>query len=188
MSSASASCVLYSCLLVAMIPQIDDKTLRLLNLLLPDFNPVIQPVEGSKVTGPHTCRLELPPAHGADYFFCLWFYPDGERQIGAKLVEVSDDARYFWYRPFELAEFRDSNEDLVNVFCEQLDALITHETRIIQRKGWLFWHFRCDYRASGNWKCLYRHSALRGGFKPAPIKGRKRVYGSPALTVKDSIK
>jgi hypothetical protein len=187
MSSASTGCVLYFRLLVAMIPQVDDRTLRLLNLHLPDFNPVIQPVEGLKVTGPHICRLDLPPAHGADYFFRLWFSPDGERQIGAKLVEDSDDASYFWYRPFELAEFRDSNEDLVNTFCEKLEALITHETRIIQRKGWLCWHFRCDYRASENWKCLYRHSALRGGFKPPQIRGRRRVYSSAALTVKDSI-
>jgi hypothetical protein len=166
-----------------MIPQVDDRTLRLLSLLLPDFNPV----EGAKFTGLHLWRIDLPPADGADYFFRLWFYSDGERQIGAQLVEDSDDARYFWYRPFESAEFRESNVDLVNAFCKELEALITHETRIIQRKGWLFWHFRCDYRASENWKCLYKHAAFRGGgFKPLEARVRKRVYGSAALIVKNS--
>ena len=169
-----------------MIPQIDDKTLRLVSLLLPDFNSAVQRVEGSKLAGPNIGRLDLPPAHGADYFFRLWFSSD-ERQISAKLIEDSDDAKYFWYRPFELAEFRDSIEDLVSAFCEELEVLTTHETRIIQRKGWLSWHFRCEYRSSGKWKCLYRHSALRSGFKPPQIKGRKRVYGSAALIGKSPI-
>jgi hypothetical protein len=169
-----------------MIPQIDDKTLGLLRFLLPDFNPVIQPA-GAEGYGAHIGKLDLPPAHGADYFFRLWLYPDGERQISARLVEDSREATYFWYRPFELAEFRGSTEDLISVFREKLEALLTHETRIIQRKGWLSWHFRCEYRASGNWKCLYRHSALRGGFKPPQIRGRRRIYSSAALTVKDAI-
>jgi hypothetical protein len=169
-----------------MIPQIDDRTRRLLSFLLPDFNSVLQPVEGSKVAGPNIGRLDLPPAHGADYFFRLWFSSD-ERQISAKLIENSDDTKYFWYRPFELAGFRDSMDDLVRTFCEDLEALTTHETRIIQRKGWLFWHFRCEYCISGNWKYLYRHSALRGVFKPPQIKGRRRVYGSAALLGKNPI-
>ena len=168
-----------------MIPQIDDKTLGLLSLLLPDFNPAVLPA-GAEGEGAHTGPLDLPPAHGADFFFRLWLYADGERHISAKLVEDSRDATYFWHRPFELAEFRGSEEGLLSAFREELAALLIHETRIIQRKGWLSWHFRCEYRASGNWKCLYRHSALRGGFKPPQIRGRRRVYSSAALTVKDA--
>jgi hypothetical protein len=168
-----------------MTPQIDDKTLGLLRFLLPDFNPIIEPA-GAEGYSAHIGRLDLPPAHGADYYFRLWLYPYGDREICAELVEDSRDGTYFWSRLFELAEFRGSKERLISAFHEELEALITHETRIIQRKGWLAWHFRCEYRASGNWECLSGHSALRGGFKPPQIRGRRRVYGSAALIAKDS--
>ena len=91
-------------------------------------------------------RLDLPTPPDAEYFFRLWFYEGGERQIGARLIQDRSDDTYFWYRPLEMAEFRGSEDDLVSEFCEELKALLTHETRIVQRKGWLFWHFRCEYR------------------------------------------
>jgi hypothetical protein len=81
-----------------------------------------------------------------------------------------------------MGEFRGSEDDLVNEFCEELEALLIHETRIVQRKGWLFWHFRCEYRTGEKWKGVCSHSAFRGGrFKPPPIKGTRRVYHSAPI-------
>jgi hypothetical protein len=73
-----------------------------------------------------------------------------------------------------LARRKGSDEDLVSDFCEELEVLLTHETRIVQRKGWLFWHFRCEYRAGENWKSVCSQSAFRAGrFKPPQISGRR---------------
>ena len=168
-----------------MPPRIDDKTLALLNRLLGDYGPVFHTLEQQGNSRENISRLDLPTAPGAEYSFRLWFYEDGERQIGAQLIEPPSDETYFWYRPLELAEFRGSEDDLVSKFCQVLEALLTHETRIVQRKGWFFWHFRCEYRAGDEWKSVYSHSAFRGGgFKPPHIKGRRRVYHSaPIATV-----
>jgi len=128
-------------------PKIDAKTLALLNRLLGDRNPVILPSETQSDIRENMARLDLPTAPGAEYFFRLWFYEGGERQISARLIQHFGDETYFWYRPLEMTEFRGSEDDLVSEFCEELETLLTHETRIVQRKGWLFWHFRCEYRA-----------------------------------------
>ncbi len=163
-----------------MPPRIDEKTLALLNRLLGDRNSVIHPIESQGDFHEKT-RIDLPTAPGAEYFFRLWFYEGGERQISAQLIQHRSDDTYFWYRPLEMGEFRGSEDDLVNEFCEELEALLTHETRIVQRKGWLFWHFRCEYRAGEKWKNVCSHSAFRGGgFKAPQINGRRRVYSAPA--------
>jgi hypothetical protein len=154
-----------------------DKTLELLARLLPDF--VIQPVaQGAQ--GVDSTRIDLPAAAGADYFFQLWIEP--EMQISAELAVAAADVNYFWYRPFESAEFRDSMEALESAFCETLEKLLTHETRIVQKNGWLNWHFKCEYKAADNWMRIYRHSALKlGGWKFPGIDGKVRVYHSSAL-------
>jgi hypothetical protein len=162
--------------------KIDVKTLALLNRLLGDFGPVTPPLEPLGNSHENARRLNLPSAPGAEYFFKVWFYEDGERQISAHLILHSSEDNYFWHRPFELAEFRGSQDDLVTEFCKELEALLTHETRIVQRKGWLSWHFSCEYRAGEKWKSVCSHSAFRGvGFKPPQIEGSKRVYHSAPI-------
>jgi len=160
-----------------MSPRIDAKTAALLSRLLADCNPVIHPQD------PKIAILDLPTAPGAEYFFRVWFYEGGERQISAQLIQRRSDDTDFWYRPLEMGEFNGSEDDLVSEFYEELEALLTHETRIVQRRGWLFWHFRCEYRAGENWKGVRGHSAFfRGGrFKVPQIKGRQRVYRSAAI-------
>jgi hypothetical protein len=166
----------------SMPPKIDDKTLALLNRLLGESNPIIHPVKPQGDFREEIVRLDLPAAPGAEYFFRLWFYEGGERQISAQLIQDRCDDTYFWYRPLEMAEFGGSEDDLVSEFCEELEALLTHETRIVQQKGWLFWDFRCEYRAGEMWKSIYSPSAFRGGrFRPPKIKGRKRVYRSAPI-------
>ena len=166
-----------------MPPEVDAKTSSLLNRLLGDRNPLIHPEEPTGDIREKIARLDLPAAPNAEYFFRLWFYEDGERQISAHLIQHRSDDTYFWYRPLEMGEFKSSEDDLVSEFCEELENLLTHETRIVQRKGWLFWHFRCEYRTEEKWKSVCSHSAFRGGrFKPPQIRGRKRVYHSAPIT------
>ena len=165
-----------------MPPRIDAKTLSLLSGLLGDCNPVIHHEELKADIREKIGRLDLPIAPGAEYFFRLWFYEGGEREITAHLIQHRSDDTYFWYRPFEMGEFKGSEDDLVSEFCKELEVLLTHETRVVQRKGWLFWHFRCEYRTGEKWRNVYRHSAFRGGrFKLPHIKGRRRVYHSAPI-------
>ena len=164
----------------SMPPKIDAKTSSLLSRLLGDYNPGINQPKGD--IREKIVRLDLPTAPGAEYFFRLWFYEGGERQISAHLLQNRGDDTYFWYRPLEMGEFNGSEDDLVSEFCQELENLLTHETRIVQRKGWLFWHFRCEYRAEEKWKSVCSHSAFRGGrFKPPHINGRRRIYHSASI-------
>ena len=153
-----------------MLRKIDDQTLLLLTRLLGNswrFGATVRTHENSRE---EITRVDLHTAPGAEYFFRLWFYEDGERQISAHLVQHRSEDTYFWYRPFEMNQFEESENGFVIEFCKELEVLLTHETRIIQRKGWLWWHFDCQYCAGEVWRSLYRHSALRsGGFKPPDI-------------------
>ena len=153
------------------------KTLELLARLLPDF--VVQPVT-LRVQGIDSRKIDLPSAAGADYFFRLWIEP--EMQINAELTAPGSDVNYFWYRPFESAEFHDSLEALDAAFCAMLKKVLTHETRIIQESGWLNWHFKCEYKTADSWKRVYGYSALKlGGWKTPRIDGKTRIYHSAAL-------
>lgn len=166
--------------------KIDDQTLLLLNRLVGDASQLVPCVETRDEFHDVITKVDLPIALGGEYFFRLWFYKDGERQISAHLVPRCSNDTYFWYQPFEMNEFKDSEHGVVIEFCKELEVLLTHETRIIQRKGWLSWHFDCEYHAGEEWKSLYRHSALRsGGFRPPEIEGRRRVYHSAPIRKKD---
>jgi hypothetical protein len=160
----------------------DAKISSLLKRILGDGNVDIHPDEAKDDIGERFAKLDLPSAPGAEYFFRVWFHEDSELQISAHLIQHRSDDTYFWYRSFEMAEFNGSQDDLVTEFCEELEALLTHETRIVQRKGWLFSHFRCDYRTGEKWKSVCSQSAFRGGkFKTPKIMGRKQIYHSAAL-------
>ncbi|MGA8537883.1 MAG: hypothetical protein WB566_00200 [Terriglobales bacterium] len=154
-----------------------EKIIAALNRLLPDF--VVQPV--SQGDGRiRSTRIELPAAVDAEYFFELWILP--ERQIGARLIEAGEDCNYFWYVPFEDADYSGSTEMLDKHFCETVEKLLTHNTRIIYRSGWLSWQFRCDYEAQGGWKKVSYNSTLKlAGWKVPRLAGKSRIYRSPAL-------
>lgn len=84
-------------------------------------------------------HIELPPPAGADYRFVLWL-GSGEKQISARLP-ASEEAANFWYRPFEEAEFG-SAEQLTKAFIEVVELIMRHNTRIEQKRGLLFNHFK----------------------------------------------
>lgn len=122
-------------------------------------------------------HIELPPPVGADYCFTLWL-GSGEKQISARLLNA-EKSLYFWYRPFEDAEFR-SAERLDKEFLETVEVIIRHNTRIEQKRGLFFNHFKCEYESASGWKRVYGHSALRWIRAPR-VTGRLRIYKSPRL-------
>jgi hypothetical protein len=122
-------------------------------------------------------HIELPPSAGADYCFTLWL-GSGQKQISARLLNA-EKSSYFWYRPFEDAEFR-SAERLDKAFLEAVEVIMRHNTRIERKHGFLFEHFKCEYESASGWKRLYGHADLR--LIPAlKTAGRKYVYQSPPL-------
>jgi hypothetical protein len=122
-------------------------------------------------------HIELPPPAGADYCFTLWLGRD-EKQISARLLK-SDQSSYFWYRPFEEAEFRSARR-LNEAFLEAVELIMLHNTRIEQKRGLFSNHFKCEYESASGWKRLYGLSALRWMRAPK-ITGRQQIYQSPRL-------
>ena len=153
-----------------------EKIVETLNRLLPDF--VVQPVsEGDEQ---RSTRIDLPTAVGAEYCFELWICP--EKQIGARLIEGGEGCNYFWYLPFEDADYHGSTEMLDQHFCDTVEKLLTHNTRIVCRSGWLSWQFRCDYESQGRWKKISCNSTLKiAGWKVPKLAGKRRIYQSPAI-------
>lgn len=128
------------------------------------------------VYGP-SYHINLPSPEGADYRFILWL-GSGEKQISASLL-TSEENLYFWYRPFEGAEFR-SPEKLNKAFIEVVEVILKHNTRIVQKRGLFSNHFRCEYESASGWSRVYGHSALRW-IRAPKIAGRRHVYQSPRL-------
>jgi hypothetical protein len=153
--------------------------LESLKSLLPNaaLDPIVKALSWSRYPA---SSVDLPAPPEADYRFHLTLRP--ERQIHANPLHLGEAHYYFWYRPFEEAEFGNSIEKLDGAFLETVERLVSHETRIVQKRGLLNHSFRCDYKSQGEWKRVYGHSALRfGGFVPPPIAGRKQIYYAPAL-------
>jgi hypothetical protein len=158
---------------------VDEPTLAALDRLLPGavLEPIVKSVRLSKSLA---VSVELPAAPEADYRFVLFFQP--ERQIHARLLQSDLKHYYFWYRPFEDAEFGNSVEKLDNAFNETIQKLVCHDTRVTQKRGLLSHSFRCEYKSLHGWERVSGNSTLRiGGFTVPPIAGRQQVYRSAAL-------
>jgi hypothetical protein len=162
---------------------VDEPTVLALQRLLPGvvLEPIITPVptRSGTLNAPVSVSVKLPPAPAADYQFELTFEP--ERQIHAQLLDASNQRIAFWYMPFEDAAFGDSPARLDEAFIQTLERLLSHETRIVQRRGLLTHSFTCEYRAIDEWKRISGISYLRW-FAAPRIKGRQHVYHSPSLT------
>lgn len=152
------------------------KIIETLNRLLPDF--VVPPVSQGKGHARGTW-IDLPTAVGAEYFFQISTSPE---QIAVQLTKEGADSNYFWYMPFEDADYGGSMEKLDQHFCETVEKLLTHDTRIIYRSGWLSWQFRCEYRAKDGWENISYNSTLKlARWKVPKLEGKSRTYHSPAL-------
>jgi hypothetical protein len=155
---------------------IDVAVVKLLRRFLPGFEPLAQ-VDSMTGAISSLSSIDLPVADGADYYFQLVFSP--ELQVHAKLLNNTTAKMYFWYMPFEDAAFKYSVEKQDAAFLETVENLLTNQTRIVQKKGWLFWHFRCEYELGGAWKNLGGTSCLRfSNFSVPGITGRRQIYRS----------
>ena len=110
-------------------------------------------------------RLVLPFAPGAEYRFRLWFYADGDREIGAERIDAAGQALepdlLFWYHPFELPDFANSPDRLAQAFDRELAGLLHVPTRVWQRRGWLMSRLGLEREAApGTWEGVYQHAAL----------------------------
>lgn len=152
-----------------------DSVMAFVRQLLPTV--VVEPDSKQE---PGVCEqsyhIHLPTPPDADYQFTLWF-GGGEKQISARLP--SDRTAYFWYRPFEEAEFRSTHESS-KAFLEVVALIIRHNTRIQQKCGWFFNHFKCEYESESGWKRIYAHSGLRW-IRAPKISGRLHTYRSSRL-------
>jgi hypothetical protein len=146
---------------------------------MPDFVIVPKPYVVSSSGQAVGLYLDLPTPPGADYYFRLWVSP--EIQISARLVDPGA-SNYFWFMPFQKKAFWKTAEESQNVVDQTLETLISHETRIVQKRGLLFHTFNCDYKSPTGWKQLYSHVTLRSTeFRLPQTAERKRVYRSPAV-------
>jgi hypothetical protein len=91
----------------------------------------------------------------------------------------ADEDLYFWYMPFEEAAFG-SKDELDEAFLATAELIICHNTRIEQKSGVFFNHFRCEYESENGWKRIYGHSGLRW-IRAPKVQGHRQVYQSPPL-------
>jgi hypothetical protein len=155
---------------------LSDSAVAFVKQLLPSVvvEPDAKPDPGIDGLSYH---IHLPTAAGAEYRFTLWS-GCGEKQISARLL-TADETAHFWYMPFEKAAFR-SAEQLNKTLLDALELIMRHNTRIEQKRGFLFEHFKCEYESASGWKRLDGVSCLR--LIPAlKALGRKHVYQSPPL-------
>jgi hypothetical protein len=121
-----------------------------------------------------------PPPDG-DYRFKLYLYKEGNMSIGAELVNQPNDYNYFWSRLIEQYSKR-SIDDMQFEVIEVLNKILKHETRIIQKRGLLFWHFSCQYHDGGQLKSVGGNSTLRFPNVKVPYpKLSEKIYRSKAL-------
>jgi hypothetical protein len=152
--------------------QLDDPAVALVKRLLPS---VVVEMDAKRESDTHTpsSHIHLPLPPGAEYRFTLWL-GYGEKQISARLT--TDETAHFWYMPFEEAAFH-SAEQLNKAFPETVELIIRHSTRIEQKRGLFFNHFKCQYESASGWKRIYGLAALRW-IRVPKVPGRKQVYQS----------
>ena len=85
----------------------------------------------------HWWSFSLPRPSDGEYQFTLHGELGGERQISAIPMHWAKDERRrrFWYSALEIAGFRNDATALEKSFHESVTALLTHPTRIIEKKG-----------------------------------------------------
>jgi hypothetical protein len=154
----------------------DDPIVAFAKQLLPSV--VVEPDEKPQpgIVG-LSYHILLPVPAGADYGFILWLGA-GEKQISARLL-TADERSYFWYMPFEEPDYR-SADQLTEAFLSTTEKIIRHNTRIEQKRGLLFTHFKCEFESPMGWRKVYGHSGLRWIGGPR-IKGNTHIYQSPKL-------
>ena len=113
----------------------------------------------------------------SEYEIELYLYDDDptiEAGIVASLKSKSD-SESFWYMPFEPQAYNTSDL-LLKELKESIILLITHKSRITQKKGAITWKFFCEYQEDNLWKPIYSMCSLRFTVKVPKIAGDEKVY------------
>ena len=130
--------------------------------------------------------IRFPESVESDYRFEGSLDPEHKFfEVCAELNEawrrVFLDHDYFWYQPFEVVGSHPPDQ-VMRECLKTLRLLVTHDTRICQRKGLLWWSFTCEHLKEGRWVRVYSHSSFRySNFHPPQIKGRRQWYQAKAL-------
>jgi hypothetical protein len=132
-------------------------------------------------------RLVLPFSPGAEYRFRLWFYADGDREIGAERIDAAGQAiardLLFWYHPFELPDFENSADSLAGAFDRELLGLLHVPTRVWQERGWLTSRLGLEREAvPGTWESVHQHAALFT-LKLARTPAPRHVFVAPPVVL-----
>jgi hypothetical protein len=129
-------------------------------------------------------RLIFPREPGSDYGFEAHLYDGlGDLQIHAELKDSDDERKtYFWYRSYERWDFV-GLEEMLTQFERDLLLVLTHDTRVRQRRGVAFWHFTLPFQTNGLQE-LDGASAFRWTRIDVPrIQGREKIWQANALLV-----
>jgi len=121
----------------------------------------------------------LPTPEGADYSLECSLHMDGEPQVSAFRVG-GYGGEYFWYKPFEINGYG-SEAARIEAFRGVVAALVRNPSRIVQRKGLLFWRFTASAETPGGAIEIPGASCFRPAFRVPPTDGRTRCYSSPAI-------
>lgn len=144
-----------------------NESIEVVRRYLPAFEPTIERCPGYLSFG-------LPIPEDAECRFFVYLYSEGEPQIAAE--PVSREASFFWYYAFELPDF-DSPQHQATAFLAELDRVLTADTKIIERQGFLWLSYTCLIAREKDW-CVF-------GTKPsllAPrLHRRRREYRSPRI-------
>jgi hypothetical protein len=124
-------------------------------------------------------KVKFPFKENADYQFSIDLHE--EPVLYAELISMKSLDYHFWYRPFELAEFKQEGQELKKCLLETLALILSHDTRIIQARRLLFWSFQLEYKLPSDWKYLYGLDALKGSFHVPVIEGKTKIYFAPSI-------
>jgi hypothetical protein len=133
--------------------------------------------------GPEYVRLIFPRPSGSDYGFEAHIYHDlGDLQIHAEPADPGHpDGIYFWYRSYERWDYT-GLEEMLTQFERDLLLVLTHDTRVKQRRGFVFWHFTLEYQENGLQE-LAGASAFRWTRINVPRgRGRETTWQARALS------
>lgn len=105
------------------------------------------------VAHPESDHIVLPPAPGADYQFEVGVERggDGEPQIHATFVAPHDHSKASWYWPCEMQDYA-SVEERDSDYLSTLEKILTHRTRILHKRGFLFDSFICQCDEAHGWE------------------------------------
>jgi len=131
----------------------------------------------------HWWSFALPHPSDGEYQFKVHGELGGERQISATPMQCSkhDQRRRFWYSSLEMAGFRNDALALEKSFHERITALLTRQTRIIEKKGIAWLSYRAEFLDQTGWLNLKGGVMYLGLGFGIPFVGKKRIYSSPPL-------